>query len=291
MDINKIFRIPRSPHETWFKPPEHNTREASIPLHLFKFTTQALKILQKMNTTSTFLLGQKPEELKNSKLQFWLQCCGDTAKGLKTKAELVKRVYDCKQSGKGKQVKQKQGTSWEFVKYSLALPLAPFQGRYLGLIKYHKSRVLLYVAPTACMMMQLVRHSSLELIIRSGDVHLNPGPETRSYNTLFGELCSVTLLSCRFVSIGHSKVGGLLRHLPEVKIPSEQSKLDILAISETHLTENVLSNEVFISEYQQLLSNHCGKAGGGVVNYYRITWTVSGSPSTTCLALKPTGLK
>ena len=79
-------------------------------------------------------------------------------------------------------------------KYSLALPLAPFHDRYLGLIKYQKSRVLLYGAPTACMMMPLVRHSSLELFIRSGDVHCNPGPETSSYNTLFGEPCSVSLL-------------------------------------------------------------------------------------------------
>lgn len=38
-------------------------------------------------------------------------------------------------------------------KYSLALPLAPFHGCYLGLIKYHKSRVPLYGAPTVCMMM------------------------------------------------------------------------------------------------------------------------------------------
>lgn len=37
------------------------------------------------------LLGRKPEELKNSELEFWLKCRGDSAKGLKTKAQLVKR--------------------------------------------------------------------------------------------------------------------------------------------------------------------------------------------------------
>ena len=30
-------------------------------------------------------------ELKNEELKFWLWCRGDPAKGLKTKAELVKR--------------------------------------------------------------------------------------------------------------------------------------------------------------------------------------------------------
>jgi len=35
--------------------------------------------------------GRKPTELKTSDLKFWLKCRGDPAKGLKTKAELVKR--------------------------------------------------------------------------------------------------------------------------------------------------------------------------------------------------------
>ena len=35
--------------------------------------------------------GRKPVELKNDELKFWLRCPGDPAKGLKTKAELVKR--------------------------------------------------------------------------------------------------------------------------------------------------------------------------------------------------------
>ena len=37
------------------------------------------------------LLGRKPSELKNEESKFWLRCRGDPAKGLKTKAELVKR--------------------------------------------------------------------------------------------------------------------------------------------------------------------------------------------------------
>ena len=47
------------------------------------------------------LLGRNPEELKTSELRFWLKCRGDVAKGLKTKAELVKQL---KQTGKDKHV-------------------------------------------------------------------------------------------------------------------------------------------------------------------------------------------
>ena len=62
----------------------------------------------------------------------------------------------------------------------LAVPLASFSGGHLGLIKYDQSRVPLYGAPTACMTMQLVRHSSLELLIHCGGVQLNSGPDTGS---------------------------------------------------------------------------------------------------------------
>lgn len=50
------------------------------------------------------LFGRKPEELSNSELKFWLKCRGDTCKGLKTKAELVKRVCDYIKTGKDKKI-------------------------------------------------------------------------------------------------------------------------------------------------------------------------------------------
>ena len=129
----------------------------------------------------------------------------------------------------------------------LAVLLASFSSGDLGLIKYHQSRVLLYGATRACMTMQLVRHSSLELLIHSGGVQLTPGTDTGSN--------PVTSYGRRFVSIGHSNVRGLLRHLPEVNFLNiEQTKLDILTISETHPTENVVDNEAFVSGYQLVVT-------------------------------------
>ena len=37
------------------------------------------------------LAGREPAILKNEELRFWLRCRGDSLKGLKTKALLVKR--------------------------------------------------------------------------------------------------------------------------------------------------------------------------------------------------------
>ena len=112
------------------------------------------------------LLGRKPEELKNSELKFWLKCRGDTGKGLKTKAELVKRVYEYIRSGKDKQIidpdphkiysrrKQKQGTSSELVKESAAAAEFPTSGWGASLEKtgapnenIYSSKPLKYRAP------------------------------------------------------------------------------------------------------------------------------------------------
>ena len=125
---------------------------------LLLFTTQARPQSLKMASTSdnssdsnaipltendipgASLLGRKPEELKNSELKLWLKCRGDTEKGLNTKAELVKRVYEYIRSGKDKQIidpelhkiysrrKQKQGTSSELVKESTAAAEFPTAG-------------------------------------------------------------------------------------------------------------------------------------------------------------------
>ena len=51
-------------------------------------------VLTESDVPGASLLGQKPEELSNSELKFWLKCRGDPGKGLKSKAELVKRVRD-----------------------------------------------------------------------------------------------------------------------------------------------------------------------------------------------------
>lgn len=66
-------------------------------------------------------------------------------------------------------------------------------------------------------------------------------------NSLLDELRSVKLYGWRFVSIGHSNVRGLLKHLSEAKILIDETNLDVLTISETHLTEAVLDNEICIA--------------------------------------------
>ena len=48
-------------------------------------------LLTKDDIPGSSLAGRKPSMLKNSGLRFWLRRCGDSGKGLSTKAQLVKR--------------------------------------------------------------------------------------------------------------------------------------------------------------------------------------------------------
>ncbi|KXJ07498.1 hypothetical protein AC249_AIPGENE27549 [Exaiptasia diaphana] len=48
--------------------------------------------------------GRNESEMKNDELRFWLKCRGDSGKGQKTKAELVKRVEEYINSGRDKNI-------------------------------------------------------------------------------------------------------------------------------------------------------------------------------------------
>ena len=48
-------------------------------------------ILPEDDIPGASLAGRNPSLLKSEELKFWLHCRGDSLKGLKTKAQLVKR--------------------------------------------------------------------------------------------------------------------------------------------------------------------------------------------------------
>ena len=51
----------------------------------------AARVLTEDDIPGAVLAGNEPLSLKNEELRFWLKCKGDSLKGLKTKALLVKR--------------------------------------------------------------------------------------------------------------------------------------------------------------------------------------------------------
>ena len=57
----------------------------------FDFAHMAACQLTEDDNPGSSLCGRCPATLKNEELKFWLKCRGDSLKGLKTKAALVKR--------------------------------------------------------------------------------------------------------------------------------------------------------------------------------------------------------
>ena len=103
--------------------------------------TLGASLLEENDIPGASLCGRKPSELKNEELKFWLKCRGDPAKGLKTKAELVKR--------------------WEITLFPLPSSLASrclrrFEVHFIPLSEWKSTsglveiKVLLTLIPTGC---------------------------------------------------------------------------------------------------------------------------------------------
>ena len=98
-----------------------------------------------------------------------------------------------------------------------------------------------------------------------GDINPNPGPTSPLFDTLH----TVKDQGKHGISIGHSNVRGLRKNLAEVKILIEHTNLDILTVSETHLTQDIHNDEVNIDGYHILRKDRAHKAGGGVAIYFK----------------------
>ena len=71
------------------------------------------------------------------------------------------------------------------------------------------------------------------------------------------------------LSIGHANVRGLCKHLNEVKILLENTPLDVLALTETHLNSNISDNELRIDGYNIKRKDRVNREGGGCAIYYK----------------------
>ena len=58
---------------------------------MFWLSRMAARVLTQDDIPGASLAGREPQVLKCEELRFWLRCRGDSLKGLKTKAALVKR--------------------------------------------------------------------------------------------------------------------------------------------------------------------------------------------------------
>ena len=95
---------------------------------------------------------------------------------------------------------------------------------------------------------------------------MNPGPAANSIQDAFS---TVKSSGKNGITIGHTNVRGLYTNLAQVKLLAFNTNLNVLAISETHLSPALKDHEIAIQGYQILRRDRIGRTGGGVVIYYK----------------------
>ena len=88
----------------------------------------------------------------------------------------------------------------------------------------------------------------------------------RNIPTFYGDL--YTKLKGHGLKIAHLNVRSLLGKISEIKLMLSESKLDILAITETHLDDETPIEYVMITGYQVARLDRKDQEGGGCIIYY-----------------------
>ena len=113
----------------------------------------------------------------------------------------------------------------------------------------------------------------LTRIVFAGDVSPNPGPVSRrsnaTENLLLSAFSTIKHHGRYDITVGHTNARGLHKNLPQVKFLLFHTGLDVLAVSETHLSPAVESYEIAIQGYQLQRKDRLGKIGGGVAVYFK----------------------
>ena len=112
-------------------------------------------------------------------------------------------------------------------------------------------------------------HSDSMLLILSGDVLENPGPDAGGVpeNDLFNLPKDLP----KGMLIGHINICSILRNLDQMKLLMSSGKFDVLCISETFLNDSILNGEVNVTGYAEVLRDDRlnGDKRGGSAIYIR----------------------
>ena len=115
----------------------------------------------------------------------------------------------------------------------------------------------------------------LTRIVFAGDVSPNPGPVSRrsnaTENLLLSAFSTIKHHGRYDITVGHTNARGLHKNLPQVKFLLFHTGLDVLAVSETHLSPAVESYEIAIQGYQLQRKDRLGKIGGGHWKNFQIS--------------------
>ena len=103
------------------------------------------------------------------------------------------------------------------------------------------------------------------LILLSGDISLNPGPNHQHKLQCLNEW---NIFKSRGLHFIHLKINSLLPKIEELRIMARSTNAAIIGISETKLNESILEPEIQIDDYKIFRCDR-NRQGGGVAYYIR----------------------
>ena len=103
------------------------------------------------------------------------------------------------------------------------------------------------------------------LILLSGDISLNPGPNHQHKLQCLNEW---NIFKSRGLHFIHLNINSLLTKIEELRITAKSTNAAIIGISESKLDESVLEPEIQIDDYKILRCDR-NRHGGGVACYIR----------------------
>ena len=71
------------------------------------------------------------------------------------------------------------------------------------------------------------------------------------------------------ISAGHINIRSIVNNLNEIKLLLQHTNFDLLALTETHLTDQIDDSEVYIDGYEIIRMDRKNRSGGGCAIYYK----------------------
>ena len=71
------------------------------------------------------------------------------------------------------------------------------------------------------------------------------------------------------ISAGHINIRSIVKNLNEIKLLLQHTNFDLLALTETHLTDQIDDSEVYIDGYEIIRMDRKNRPGGGCAIYYK----------------------
>ena len=106
------------------------------------------------------------------------------------------------------------------------------------------------------------------ILLLSGDIEKNPGPQNLNSNIHNGNNNDWVIFRSRGIHLIHLNVNSLLPKIDEIRHIARLSNATVIGLTESKLDDSILDSEIIIEVYNILRSDR-NRAGGGVACYVK----------------------